>query len=55
VLDAYVFNSIEQVRDISASWLRKYNEERPYDRLTRVPPLTFVPRPKQPEDFSSKL
>ena len=29
VLDAYVFDTIEQVRDITESWLREYNEERP--------------------------
>ena len=44
VLDAYVFESIEQVRAITESWLREYNEERPHDSLGRVPPLTFMPR-----------
>jgi putative transposase len=44
VLDAYVFESIDQVRTITEDWLREYNEERPHDSLGRVPPLTFMPR-----------
>jgi len=45
VLDAYVFESVDQVREITESWLHEYNEERPHDSLGRVPPLTFMPRP----------
>jgi transposase InsO family protein len=37
VLDACVFDAIEQVREITESWLREYNEERPQDALGRVP------------------
>lgn len=41
VLDAYVFDDLEQVREISAGWLRIYNEERPHDALGRQPPAVF--------------
>ena len=41
VLDAYVFESLDQVREISAEWMREYNEERPHDALARVPPATY--------------
>lgn len=44
VLDAHLFDSIDQVRDITESWIPEYNEERPHDSLGRVPPLTFMPR-----------
>lgn len=44
VLDAYVFETIDQVRTITEDWLREYNEERPHDSLGRVPPLMFMPR-----------
>jgi putative transposase len=44
VLSAYVFDSLEQVREITESWLHEYNQERPHDSLGRVPPLTFMPR-----------
>jgi putative transposase len=41
VLDAYVFESLDQVREISAQWIQEYNEERPHDAVARVPPATY--------------
>lgn len=41
VLDAHVFEGLEQVRELSAEWLRIYNEERPHDALGRQPPAVF--------------
>jgi putative transposase len=41
VLDAYVFESLDQVRELSSQWMGEYNEERPHDALGRVPPATF--------------
>ena len=42
-LDAYVFDSLDQVRTITESWLPEYNEERPHDNLGRVPaPLVGI-------------
>jgi putative transposase len=41
VLDAYVFESLDQVREISAEWMREYNEERPHDTLNGMPPTSF--------------
>jgi len=41
VLDAYVFESLKQVRELSTQWMWEYNEERPHDALTRVPPATY--------------
>lgn len=41
VLDAYVFESLDQVREISVAWLRTYNEERPHDALAGLPPATY--------------
>ena len=40
VLNAYVFESLEQVREISAKWLLTYNEVRPHDALAGLPPAT---------------
>ena len=55
VLDAYVFESIDQVREVTETWLPEYNEERPHDSLGRVPPLTFMPRPIPARESTFKL
>ncbi|HNB45695.1 MAG TPA: transposase, partial [Burkholderiaceae bacterium] len=44
VLDAYLFNSIEQVQAIADDWLTQYNECRPHDSLGGVPPKQFMHR-----------
>jgi putative transposase len=41
VLDAYVFEALAQVSEISAAWLQRYNEERPHDALAGLPPATY--------------
>lgn len=46
VLNAHLFESIEELQALTDAWLRVYNEERPHDSLGRVPPLTFLPRPQ---------
>ena len=38
VLDAYVFESLDQMREISAQWLQAYNEEWPHDAQGSRPP-----------------
>jgi putative transposase len=44
ILDAYVFESLADVRDLTTDFLHNYNTRRPHDSLGRVPPLTFLPR-----------
>lgn len=41
ILDAHVFEDLEQVRELSAKWLPIYNEERPHDALGSQPPAVF--------------
>jgi putative transposase len=55
VLDAYVFESIEEVRRLTDEWLDDYNHERPHDSLGRVPPRTFLPRPNSPRESSYQV
>jgi putative transposase len=45
VLDAWVFTSLAEVRQITEEWLEMYNTERPHRSLGRVPPRTYLPRP----------
>ena len=55
ILDAYVFDSIEEVRLVTEEWLEDYNSERPHDSLGRVPPLTFMPRSERPRESSYQV
>lgn len=53
LLDAWVFTSLADVRDLSEAWRHRYNTERAHDALGRVPPLTFLSRatPLSPSHF----
>ena len=44
VLDAYLFNYIEQVQVIADDWLTQYNEYRTHDALGGLPSKQFMPR-----------
>jgi putative transposase len=55
VLDAYVFENLEQVREASDTWLVDYNQERPHDSIGGVPPNEFMPRPQLPRESSYRL
>jgi putative transposase len=41
VLDAYLFRSLSEVREIVHHWMLVYNEERPHESLGNLPPETF--------------
>ena len=45
VLDAWVFTSLAEVRQVTEEWLERYNTERPHGSLGGVPPRTYLPRP----------
>ncbi len=55
VLNAYLFDSLEQVQEITDAWLATYNTERPHDSLGQVPPLVFLPRPHAPAESSFEV
>jgi len=41
VLNAHLFDSLSQVREVPYRWLQTYNDTRPHDALGRVPPAVF--------------
>lgn len=41
VLDAHLFENLDQVRDITDTWLQRYNEERPHESLGNLPPSLY--------------
>jgi len=41
VLSAYLFEDLDQVREITLGWMREYNEERPHDALGKIPPAVY--------------
>ena len=41
VLSNYLFENLEQVREITYRWLVCYNEQRPHDALNGLPPSVF--------------
>jgi putative transposase len=55
VLDSYVFEDLEQVREISAAWLRSYNEERPHEALGSLPPALYRERVLAAKNSTSEL
>lgn len=40
-LDAYLFESLAQVRDMAWLWMIDYNEERPHESLGDLPPMIY--------------
>lgn len=44
VLRAYLFDSLDEVRDITADWLERYNEVRPHEALGSLPPARYRER-----------
>ncbi len=42
VLDVHCFDSLDEVKHISANWIEKYNHKRPHDALMGLPPIKFA-------------
>ena len=55
VLNAYVFQSLHQVREITPAWINEYNEERPHDSLGKIPPAMFRRQVENARNSTSEL
>lgn len=41
VLNAHLFEDLDQVREITEEWLQRYNDERPHESLGNLPPSVY--------------
>ncbi len=41
VLDAYLFDNLREVREITETWITTYNEDRPNRAFGRIPPREY--------------
>ena len=55
VLTPYLFDSIEDVRQITDEWLERYNEIRPHDALGSLPPARYHERLLAAKNSTSEL
>ena len=42
VLDCYVFDTLGEVRRMTAEWIRRYNNERPHEGLGNLAPIQYL-------------
>ena len=54
VLSSYLFEDLDEVRQITWEWLITYNEERPHDALGGLPPAVFRER-KEAENSTLEM
>ncbi len=54
-LDACVFKSLREVREITRHWITAYNEEHPHNSLGSIPPAMFRRQVEKARNFILEL
>ena len=55
MLNAHLFSTLDQVREITEEWMKIYNEYRPHDALGRMPPAAMYMRNLELENSNYQL
>ena len=42
VLDAYIFHSLKELRQITYEWMEHYNTQRPHNALNNLSPTEYI-------------
>lgn len=54
VLDFYIFNNLDEVREITEKWLHQYNKERPHQSLNNMTPAEYKLAAERRENCTSQ-
>lgn len=46
ILDAYLFDNLNQVRELTEIWMNDYNKSRPHESLGDISPKAFLEKMK---------
>ena len=54
-MNAWVFTTLDEARELSETWRMRYNTERSHDAFGEVGRLTFLPRATSPDESDFRL
>lgn len=55
ILDAYLFNNLNQVRELTEEWMNDYNEHRPHESLGDLSPKKYLEKMKNQTELKEVI
>lgn len=55
VLDSYLFDNLNQVRELTQNWMRDYNEDRPHEALGDISPIEYLKKNKNIKELKEVI